>query len=826
MKKYIRFLGLGILLFIVPMVSQAQQSLLQNANEYYDYLAFSDAIPLYQRVLKSDSMNPEALIKLADCYRLTNNNPKAMETYAKVITLKEKQPIHEFLYAQTLMVAGKYAEAKEHMKAYTADPRGEIFAKSIDQIDNFNKNKNNYTVTKALFNSPKNDFSPAFFKDNSIVFTSSRDRTQLVSYKSAWTGNNYDALYIVKKRVNGKYTNPTLLDEGGLSQLNDGTAFFSADGKHVYFTKNNEDESGEVRDVNGKLKLKIYQATLGRGNSFNDIKEFKYNNKDYNCAHPTVNDNETAIYFSSDMPGGFGGMDIWVSFKKDSIWTAPVNLGDKVNTLGNEVFPYLFKNNRLYFSSNGLNGMGGLDIYSVELDGNGLPKESPQNVGAPINSNFDDFGMILYPSADSGYFSSNVGRANNDDDIYFFALKKPIEEIKIIGTVTDSKTNEIISDAKVTLKDNTGKVIGELTSDKEGKFSFKADYNKDYVLTSQKEKYTDGAPKAVSTKVSTTVKEIIANIVLEKKVEEVVVVEEKFNTKLNIKVTNVKDDSPLEGVKIDFLDKTNGKTVSFTTDVNGKYSVGLGELKVGDKLSYRLTMSKDRFVTKSVDWDFTVSKAGDIDLLESIGKVEVGNDIEELISIKPIYFDYNKFDIRPDAAIELDKVVRFLNKYPTVFIELGSHTDCRGSAKANQILSENRAKATNDYLVSKGIPQERITDAIGYGETKLINKCECEGTRIVPCTEEEHAMNRRTEFVIDSLGKSKPKVVTPKKETPVETPSDTRPAIDPNAEYHVVELGDTLFNIAKRANTTVEKLRALNNLTDNNIIVGRKLKIR
>ena len=345
-------------------------------------------------------------------------------------------------------------------------------------------------------------------------------------------------------------------------------------------------------------------------------------------------------------------------------------------------------------------------------------------------------------------------------------------------------------------------------------------------MTSQKEKYTDATPKAISTKVATNVKEITANLVLEKKVEDVVVVEEKFNTKLNIKVINVKDDSPLEGVKIDFLDKTNGKTITFNTNANGKYTVELNNLKVGDKLSYRLTMSKDRFVTKSDDWEYTITKAGDIDLLESIGKVEVGNDIEELISIKPIYFDYNKFDIRPDAALELDKVVKFMTKYSTIFIELGSHTDCRGSVKANQILSENRAKASRDYLVAKGIPAERISDAIGYGETRLINKCECEGTRIIPCTEEEHAMNRRTEFVIDSLGKSKPKVVTPKVETPVLNVSDTRPAIDANAEYHVVEAGDTLFNIAKRVNTTVEKLRALNNLTDNNIVIGRKLKIR
>jgi len=738
MKKRIYIFGLLLIFFIAPALSYAQSGLLKSANELYDLLAFSDAIPKYVEVLQTDSMNAEALIKLANCYRLTNNNSKALQTYAKVVKLPEAQPIHMLFYAQELMAAGKYEEAKICMKEYTQDERGSIFSLSIENMKKFYRHIDNYDVKKVDFNSSRNDFSPSLWHNN-IVFSSSRERPNLISYKSAWTGHDFDALFITKQTTDGKFSKPQLFNKELQTRYNVATASFSNEGKHMYFTQNNIVNNEDIRDTNGRVNLKIFQVTLKDNEKFGDVKEFYYNSNAYNCAHPAINSNGTILYFSSDMPGGFGGMDIWVSFKKDSIWTIPENLGADYNSVGNELFPYIFKDSILYFSSNGKDGIGGLDIYKVLLNNQGMPNGKLKNIGAPINTPMDDFGIALLDDGQSGYYSSNFGNTNNDDDIYSFRIIKPFVNIK--GVVADNHTLMAIPFSKIVLKNETGDILDDVLANENGEFSFTATHAENYELEGQHNDYFSGMPVKVSTHIENVKTEIIANVSLSPKV----------NVNLNIYVSDVKDSKPLNNVTIQVVNTQNNETGIYTTSSIGECLINLTNIRLNDSLALKITLLKDDYVTKEIDKVYFIDKTDNIHLKASIGMIREGAKINDLIVINPIYFDFDKHNIRKDAAIELDKVVALMKQYPDIRIELGSHTDCRGKWDVNMRLSNKRAKSSANYIISRGISRNRVTYK-GYGETKLINDCDCKGKSAKPCSKEDHALNRRTEFII--IGKN------------------------------------------------------------------------
>lgn len=744
MKKHIKFWVLALILSIGPSITHAQYRLLNKANDYYNHLAYSEAIPRYVDVLKKDSLNSEALIKLADCYRLTNNNPKALETYAKVIRLKEALPMHNFLYAQALMIAGHYEEAKSYMSSYTADDRGSIFSKSIENIKGFYKYADNYRTKKATFNSSKNDFSPSIWLNNKVVFTSSRTRATMVSYKNAWTGDFYDALYITGVNKKGKFRRAKRFSSDIHTRYNVGASTFSTDGKHIYFTRNNIVENDDIRSAEGKVNLKIFQATLDKYNKFGDVKEFFYNSAEYNCAHPSINKAENILYFASDMPGGFGGMDIWMSTKVDTSWSKPVNMGSKINTAGNELFPYVFDDKTLYFSSNGLDGMGGLDIYSVKVLANGTPGENVVNIGAPLNSPFDDFGIFFNTDGKTGYYCSNFGNVNNDDDIYEFTVLKPVNDVIIKGTVADNQTGLVIKEARVVLKDMSGTVVEEALTDENGGFSFLPAFGKDFTLETQKEAYIDALPKSVSTNVSEGTTEVTVNLMLDKKPV----------PRLIFVVSDSQDNSLLEQVKIEIANKNTNQTGTYVTGSEGNYILSLADDNIGDSLRLTVTFSKDGYLTKVIEWQYYIALVEDITINETLNKAQIGTSLDDVITLNPIYFDLDKHNIRPDAALELDKIVEFMKQNPTISIELGSHTDCRAGAKYNLALSERRAKASVNYIVSKGIARNRLK-AKGWGESMLHNNCACEGDVPDPCTEEEHAQNRRTEFLINRIATKK-----------------------------------------------------------------------
>ncbi|HOY33199.1 MAG TPA: OmpA family protein [Bacteroidales bacterium] len=320
-------------------------------------------------------------------------------------------------------------------------------------------------------------------------------------------------------------------------------------------------------------------------------------------------------------------------------------------------------------------------------------------------------------------------------------LNKSIpSKIIIRGVAYDKNTNKIIPGTEVTLMNEKMEIISKVFADEKGAYSFTAEYNRNYNLKGQKDAFSDGFNTA-STINARNAKEVTANLLLEK----------ATTVSLRLQITDAQTGEPLKDVSVVLTDEKTGIVENLTTDEKGEILKSLDNKKINDSLVYNIKLNKECFIEKIIDFRYRISKSGEILIKEMIGKIGVGADLAKIFKINPIYFDLDKYYIRPDAAIELDKIVKIMNEYPDMVIELGSHTDCRASYAYNNKLSDNRAKSSAEYIRKRITNPERIYGK-GYGETKLVNRCECEGSKVVPCTEEEHQMNRRTEFIIISVG--------------------------------------------------------------------------
>jgi outer membrane protein OmpA-like peptidoglycan-associated protein/tetratricopeptide (TPR) repeat protein len=733
MKRYLLVCGCALLLLIAPRAGYAQPGLYEKANMLYKSMGYLDAIPVYEQVLKDDPGNPGALIELADCYRLTKNFGKAVETYANVVQLKDVQPIHKLYYAQALMATGQPGIALAYFEQYKTDARGKTGENSVKDMDKFNRFSSYYTIVKAPINSDYNDFSPAIWKDT-VVFASARTRSQWVSYDNAWSGNKYSCLYMTRN-IGDTFYQPVRFAENIRTRYNNGPICFNNDGKSYFLTSNNfrynVDNSTydyDVRAMDGAVKLKIYQVDYSKTKQrYEYVKEFPFNSDQYSCAHAAISPDGKKLYFSSDMPGGFGGMDLWVSTKTDNVWGLPRNMGSKINSSGNEVFPFISSKNLLYYSSDGLEGVGGLDIYFAKLGSDGMLAGSVINMGLPVNSPADDFSLVLKSDCKSGFYTTNWYNQNHDDDIYKVTLT-PIPVITISGVTTDKKTGKILPDTKVSLLSSAGDTIVYANTDSIGTYSFDVEKDKDYNVLFQKKDYLDGTANA-STKDAKDGDEVMVNYALEK----------KTNLQLKLNIADGRSKLPLKDAKLVLEDRYTGKKENVYPSENGEYILPLPGKIVGDSLHYTIYTSKDGYFTKPLDWKYFIDKSSEITIYQGLFPSD------SII----IFFPYNSADIPRESYRDLDSVIMIMKYNPNVVLEFTSHADCRGTEAANIRLSERRAKSIEKYMIEFGnISKARIFGR-GVGEGDPLVKCDCEPTKwgYRPCSEDEHRMNRATVFV-------------------------------------------------------------------------------
>ena len=467
----------------------------------------------------------------------------------------------------------------------------------------------------------------------------------------------------------------------------------------------------------------LYHAKRGQ-KDWDELKLLPFNSSEYSCGHPSISANNQTLYFASDMPGGYGGSDIYYVTRMDSGWSDPVNMGSDINTEGDEMFPYISAEDVLYFASNGHLGLGGLDVFMVKENKNG--SRIIYNMGYPLNSNADDFSFYL-KDEQNGYFASNRKGGLGDDDIYMFEyLEKPTFTLKLIALVKDKRNGNILKNASVNLKDSDGKLIFEGKTNSQGMINTVVNSGENYSMSGSKDKYLDNSRSFIAE--SENGKDIKVELLLD-------IVEEWGVFGLIFEKESGKG---VQDVQVYITNAVTGKEITEVTDNSGNFR----KLLEPDT-DYDILLRKKKFFTRRGKFSTKGMEPGWINVKEFI-EVEMEEIVlGKTIEIPNIYYDLAKWDIRDDAAVELDKVVQFLLDNETITIELGSHTDARGSNTSNQTLSQKRAESAVNYIVSKGIDTKRIT-AKGYGESKLKNRC-ADGIR---CSEDEHQENRRTEIMI------------------------------------------------------------------------------
>ena len=384
--------------------AMAQSAKLKRAQQYVDDLNYVEAITLYNQILEKND-NADAKINLADCYRKIGDAENAEYWYGQVVRLAEAESEHKLFYGQMLQRNGKCDLAKEWFEAYVEerpdDLRGQYLVKACDYEEELmSKNAGIYDIKHLDFNSNYDDFGPTYYQDG-IVFASERDKGTAVKRVHSWTGNPFlELFYIDAKPASGEecgifeFGRPRKFSENLNSKFHDAAVAFSRDEEQIFFTRNNVVKGKAGKSDDGTVKLKVFSAKNAGEDNWNELESLPFNSDEYSVAHPTLTPDGDRLFFASDMPGGFGGMDLYMSEREGGKWGPALNLGPSINTEGNEVFPFYHAAEKLYFSSDGHIGLGALDIYYMEDKGEG-EWGAIENMGYPINSISDDFSVVI-----------------------------------------------------------------------------------------------------------------------------------------------------------------------------------------------------------------------------------------------------------------------------------------------------------------------------------------------------------------------------------------------------------------------------------------------
>ncbi len=713
------------MIILIPVFCQAQMHL-KKANRFYDNLAFAEAAPEYEKALKSDSTNSDAIFRIAHCYRLINNMKEAEKWYAKAVQLKQARPSHIIYYTEALMSNGKYSDAEYWIMKYRevagADSRTDKIVESLQNIGWLIQDSLNFVINKLSINSENADCAPVIY-NNGIVFSSSRKRGEIIQRVHEWTDLPFFTLYYSKGKGD-KLAEPELFASSITTKFNNATLCFNKKGDELYITRNNITEGDIKRSDSGVVKLNIYHF-MKSGTKWVDESSFQYNSDQFNCAHPCLSPDGSKLFFASDMPGGFGGLDLYVCSKKGNGWEKPENLGPNINTSGNDCFPFVDDKDGLFYATNGRGGLGGHDIFYCAKSFDGYSE--PENLGYPINSPADDFGWAQNETGSSGYFSSNrEGRGQNDDIYSFNRASYPLNLL-----VIDSKTKMPLTASRVKVMES-GRQKRILTTSEDGSLYMFITPGKNYSFITEKEKYATDST-GLESKSLTMASLNNLSIPLRKEVTNVFVEGKLYNSS--------SDKKAIANAKVILTDKETGKEISTVSGEDGSYK--FENLKLDSRYSLEAKM-KD-----GVSYPIEIS-VDDIADNRTVNRDIVINNIMDVVKIESILYDLDKYNVRPDAAKILDMLVDMMKSNAGMKIEIRSHTDCRLDDNYNMKLSERRAKSVVAYLTRNGISSKRLV-AKGYGETMLINHCECEGGNITPCSEEEQQVNRRTEFKILSL---------------------------------------------------------------------------
>lgn len=698
---------------LLALTAGALQINAQNkANKYFERFDYAKAIPHYLKHVRKNPSDIEARARLADCYRLTKDPENAEKWYSQVVRSKNPDPDNYFFYAQVLINNGKYENAIPQLERYL-EVRGwnqvaGSMLESAKNPDQYYQDSAMYIVRAVNINTPGPEFGPVIY-NNSVIFAAPQDRDKVIHN---WTGQAFLDFYSAGYNGNYKLGEPQLLQGTINSRYHEGGATFSPDGQTMYFTRNNFNNGKLQRDEEAVVRLKAYKAELVNG-KWTNVSEFPFNSDDYSVGHPCMDPDGKVIYFISDMPGGAGGTDIYVTRKQGlDKWSKPENLGDLVNSPGNEMFPWVSSSGVLYFASNGRGGLGGLDVYRVTSIG--TPQVKVENLGYPVNTSRDDFGLVIDENTGQGFFASNRKGGKGDDDLYSLRQKQVLE-----GLVLDAKTGEGVPEATVQAYDANG-VANVAFTDEEGRFRMPLDRNKEFMLVADGEFHLEGKERVstVSFDPRTPIEALL-------KLEQDLSCEPPF-----VLDGSVKNDS--NEILPNATVRVMPKPYTLAADSAGNFIANLQA-----NMEYDIRIEQDGYMDRTYKVSTKDMEPGEDIPLDAI---LAGLNAEKDTSMYSIYYDYNKSDLRSLGYQELDRAIEFMTRNPEVKIRLISHADSRGQIGYNNRLSRQRSLTAFEYLIREGIPEDRV-EVVWVGESRPANDC-IDG---VDCPEEEHQRNRRTE---------------------------------------------------------------------------------
>jgi len=706
----------------------AQEGRIKKADKLYDRLAYAEAVEYYQSILDQGVDSSQVAEQMAQSYYEMREPENAEQWYA-VLVNNSPRPDDYLKYAEMLKGNAKYEKADEYMAKYNSlnaeDSRARAHVENAGYFAVLSEVSDRFQLRNEDNNSKNADFSTTYYGEN-IVFVSNRELLGVsVKRQHKWNNEPFLNLFLAEVGSEGKLQNIRPFSEKVNTKFHEGPLTFSADKQTMMFTRNNYLNKKKGKSSDDIVKLKIYSSEktdLG----WSDPVDFPYNSDEYSVGHPTMSADGKTLIFASDMPGGYGGTDLWKCTKNGSSWNKPENLGKGYNSEGNEMFPFLHKDGSLYYSSDGLLGLGGLDVFEARSNNSGFGY--PENLKAPINSSADDFGFTANSEKTQGYLSSNRKNGKGDDDIYHFFMNDIIP-LTVSGTVVNADNDlSPLEGARVRLIDAYDKVLENEQMGSDGQFSFELDpehcgYK---IQVDNGSGWTDYANSNMPCNIEEG--DIgLGDIPLE---------EMKWSAMGIIKEKGTK--VPIDGFNITLVNKKTGEEEVKITSLDG-----LVQYPLEPETDYEMKFEKQGYFGKTGKFSTVGMEPGVIEIERYIDltfeKIEIG----KAIKIENIYYDYDKSFIRDDAALELNKIVQLLEDNPSIKIEMGSHTDARGSDAYNLKLSQRRAKSAMEYIITQGIDKERMSRK-GYGETTLINSCK----NGVKCSDEEHEENRRTEFKV------------------------------------------------------------------------------
>lgn len=582
-----------------------------------------------------------------------------------------------------------------------------------------------FKINNLKINNEHSEIGASYFQHGRVVFASTRPSSRPVSREWRQSKLPFYDMYISNIIDKTELDEPKLLAWDINQEFNEGPATFSADGEFMVFTST-------TYDFKGVKRLKLVSSVVN-SKGWGAPVELPFNNVSYSVGHPSLSYDGRTMYFASDMPGGFGGVDLYkVSRTEEGVWGYPVNLGAKINTKDNDMFPYIHNDGLLFFSSNGRGGLGGLDVFVANMStGSATVNALP----APVNSAGDDFSFILAEDQKTGFFSSNREGGQGDDDLYSFTNSEPFKSaINVSGTVSDMAGKPVVG-SKVQLLDEVGNILATLECEEGCPYKFDLEAGKKYSIIASKDGYN-------------TSTELITVLEGDSQIKRDIKLSKDVKMALVGKVTDNATGMSIPNAKVTVFDNITKKPTIYTTDANGGFRHVLTDKQIGSNANFDIKLEADKYLSITSPYKRVLDREGDYNLtLETnlkMDKIQSGiSRLEDLIHIKQITYALNSWEIRPEAALELDKIVAVMNINPTMEIELGSHTDSQGPDDKNLLLSNARAQSATDYIRARISNPERIYGK-GFGESKIINRCK----NNVKCTDLEHEKNRRTEFTI------------------------------------------------------------------------------